>query len=80
MRKVGAYDAKTHLPGLLDAVARGERIVITRRGKPVAMLVPAAEGGELTAEEAIAWLRAFPKVRLGQGETIRQYIEEGRRF
>jgi prevent-host-death family protein len=37
---VGAGAAKTRLAGLLDRVQRGEEIVITRRGKPVARLVP----------------------------------------
>lgn len=32
MREVGAFEAKTHLLALLDAVARGETIIITRRG------------------------------------------------
>ena len=39
-REVGAFEAKTHLSQLLDAVESGERIVITRRGKPVAELSP----------------------------------------
>ena len=38
---VGSFEAKTHLPALLERVARGERITITKRGKPVAKLVPA---------------------------------------
>ncbi len=33
---VGAYQAKTHLPQLLDRVEGGETITITRHGKPVA--------------------------------------------
>ena len=37
---VGSYEAKTHLPQLLDRVEHGESIVITRHGKPVARLVP----------------------------------------
>ena len=39
---VGAYEAKTHLPRLLERVSRGERITITRHGVPVAELVPPA--------------------------------------
>ena len=33
------YSAKTHLSRLLDQVERGEEVIITRRGKPVAKLV-----------------------------------------
>ena len=40
METVGAYEAKTHLPRLLDRVARGEEIRITRNGRPIARLVP----------------------------------------
>ena len=40
MRAIGAFEAKTHLSELLAAVEKGETIVITRRGRPVARLVP----------------------------------------
>jgi prevent-host-death family protein len=38
--EIGAFDAKNTLGSLLDRVERGEEIVITRHGKPVARLVP----------------------------------------
>ena len=41
MREIGAFEAKTHLSALLEAVEAGEEVLITRRGKPVARLVPA---------------------------------------
>lgn len=37
---IGAFDAKTHLSQLLDRVEHGDRFEITRRGRPVARLVP----------------------------------------
>ena len=40
MTTVGSFEAKTHLPQLLERVSRGERITITKHGRPVAMLVP----------------------------------------
>ena len=40
MRHVSAFEAKTHFSRLLDAVAQGETIVITKRNRPVARLVP----------------------------------------
>jgi prevent-host-death family protein len=43
MANIGAYDAKTHLPKLLERVEKGERFVITRHGKAVAELTPVAE-------------------------------------
>lgn len=39
--EVSVYAAKTHLSRLLDRAARGEEVVITRNGRPVAKLVPA---------------------------------------
>jgi prevent-host-death family protein len=47
-KTVGAYDAKTHLPQLLDRVVSGEEFTITRHGKPVARLV--AVGGKSVEE------------------------------
>ena len=41
MATVGSYEAKTHLPQLLERVEHGETITITRHGKPVARFVPA---------------------------------------
>ena len=38
MKHIGSYQAKTHLPALLDRVARGEEFLITRQGKPNSLL------------------------------------------
>ena len=50
MATVGAFEAKTKFSALLERAERGEQIVITRRGKPVAKLVridrPARDDGE----------------------------------
>lgn len=55
MREIGAYEAKTHLSALLDAVAAGEEILITRRGRTVARLVPPE--GASAARRRAAWAR-----------------------
>ena len=79
---VGSYEAKTHLPQLLDRVEHGETIIITRHGKPVARLVPAtAEKARPDVRQAVAEMLAFrdkngPKLK---GLKIRDLIEEGRR-
>jgi prevent-host-death family protein len=81
MKTVGAFEAKTHLSSLLDRVAKGERITITRRGVPVAVLVPAmTESHKLTADEAIHRMRAMRERHRLDGTTVRELIEEGRRF
>jgi prevent-host-death family protein len=80
LSSVGAYQAKTHLAELLDRVERGERITITRHGRPVAVLVPPAGIPDVTVDEAIDALRSFRSTHsLGPGVTIRDLIEEGRR-
>jgi prevent-host-death family protein len=55
---IGASEAKTHLARLLHRVERGEEILITRRGKAVARLVPAAAGPDREAAMA-----AFRRLR-----------------
>jgi prevent-host-death family protein len=81
MESVGAYEAKTHLPQLLDRVARGEEIQITRNGRPVARLVPEPVEEASDVRSVIAEIREFRKGRkLGNDITIRDLIEEGRRF
>lgn len=81
---VGAYEAKTHLPQLLDRVEGGETITITRHGKPVAKLVPAAgETVKPDVRKAVEEMKRFQREHgpvLGPDLTIRDLIEEGRRF
>ena len=52
MEMIGAYEAQTHLSQLLDRVARGERLTITRHGKPVAQLIPVATDRQRAQEAA----------------------------
>jgi prevent-host-death family protein len=42
MKKASIRDVQHHLSELLERVARGEEITVTRRGQPVARLVPPA--------------------------------------
>lgn len=80
MDKVGSYEAKTHLPKLLERVAKGERITITKHGRPVAMLVPVQPGSQLSPKEAVKEMLEFGRGRKLDGLSIREMIEEGRRF
>ena len=63
MQSVGAYEAKTHLPRLLDRVARGEEIQITRNGRPVARLVTEPLEEATDVRSVIAQIREFRKGR-----------------
>jgi prevent-host-death family protein len=84
MKHVGIFEAKTHLSTLVDEVAKGAEVVITRHGKPVAKLVRAQ--AELNEEQvarrqkAIAGLREVAKRLNIQAthEEIKSWIEEGR--
>jgi prevent-host-death family protein len=80
MKSVGSYEAKTHLPRLLSEVEHGETITITKRGKPIAVLSPAVVVPEPDVHATIEQIKEFRKGRTLGGLTIREMIEEGRRF
>ena len=80
MATVGSYEAKTHLPSLLARVAKGEQITITRHGVPIARLVPVVAGQGLGTAEAIQEMRRLRKGRKLGDLSVREMIEEGRRF
>jgi prevent-host-death family protein len=82
MNIVGTYEAKGHFSQLLERVARGERITITKRGKPIAILVPALQNEKPDLKQIINNFIAYSKRQrrtLGR-LTVRNMIEEGRRY
>jgi len=80
MKTVGAFDAKTHLNELLRRVSKGETIRITLRGVPIARLVPDNDEAASDPAELVRDIRAARKgVKLGK-ITIRELIDEGRRY
>ncbi len=79
METIGAYEAKTHLPKLLERVIKGERITITKHGVPVAVLPPPLPLRKSEPNTVIAELRKFREKRTLKGLSIRDMIEEGRR-
>ena len=80
MDTVGSYEAKTHLPELLKRTAKGEEITITKHGVPIAMLVPAGTLKKSDVVAAIHGIREFRKGHTLAGVSLREMIEEGRRF
>ena len=78
MKQVGVYEAKTHLPRLLDEVEQGETITITRHGRPIARVVP-VRGRQRSVKEAIAAIREFRKGHTLGDITAKELIEEGRK-
>ncbi len=61
MRKIQASEAKAHLPALLDEVERGEALVITRHGKPIARIIPEPDGRKEKIDRVIAEIEEFRK-------------------
>jgi prevent-host-death family protein len=90
MREVGAYEAKTHLPRLLEQVEKGERFVITRHGRAVAELVPVTRQDQAAVRRAVQDLEALRSdlarrgVRmqdlLAEGQSVRDLAREGHRY
>lgn len=79
METVGAYEAKTHLPKLLERVIKGERITITKHGVPVAVLQSPLPLRKAEPRKVIAELRKFREKHTLKELSIREMIEEGRR-
>ena len=80
MHTVGSYEAKTHLSRLLEMVAKGESVTITKHGVPVARLVPADADAKREPAKVIEELREFRSGRKLGKLSLRKMIEEGRRF
>ncbi len=79
MIEVGAFDAKTHLSSLLNKVAQGEEVLITRRGIPVARLVPAEKADRSRVAQTIRRLRALRQGVELRGLSWKELRDLGRR-
>lgn len=81
--EVGTYEAKTQLPRLLARVAKGERVVITRHGKPVADIVPHVSSSLDAHRAAVNTLLGLRErlraagVRVSRAE-VKEWVNEGR--
>jgi prevent-host-death family protein len=74
---VGLFDAKTRLSELVEQVAQGgDDIVITRRGKAVARLVPIEPESEV--ESALALLLSARATSVSGSGSLRDLIDDGR--
>ena len=81
MEIIGVFEAKTHLSALLDRVAKGERITITRHGLPAALLVPFVSTDQRRShKEIVEGMREIRKrVKFGK-MSVRDMVNEGRRY
>lgn len=80
MSEIGAFEAKTHLPRLLQRVEAGERFVITKHNRPVAELIPFRPRDAEKVRSAIAGLKAFQKTHSLGGLSVRRIVEEARKY
>lgn len=76
--EVGIFEAKTRLSELVDQVAaNGEEVVITKRGRPVARLLPTASEAS-AVEEALSQLLAAREASVAGPGSLRDLIDDGR--
>jgi len=85
MSEVGSFEAKTHLPRLLDRVAGGETFIITKHGRPVARLVPVDPSPHADVARTVQELEALQQeLRLNapgtERLTVRELIDDGRKW
>lgn len=82
MTSMSFYEARTRLSELLDQVAKGQEILITRRGKPAALLSPPPSKTNKDVQEVVNKMLEYRDSRnrtLGTS-CVREVIEEGRRY
>ena len=78
MQIVGIYEARTRLSELIDKVASGEEITVTRHGVPVAKIIPVDTDQKIATREAIAAMQEFGRGRSLRGLNLKKMIREGR--
>jgi prevent-host-death family protein len=76
----GLFEAKTQLSALVERAARGEEITITKHGQAMARLIPVHPVATRNRHQVAARMRQMRSESNLEGVTIRQLIEEGRRF
>lgn len=76
---IGTFEAKRRLSALLDKVAQGEEVLITRRNTPVARLVPVTKAERMKTGKAIRKLLAFRKKVTLSGLNWKGLRDAGRR-
>jgi prevent-host-death family protein len=77
----GAEEARNQLPELLTAAQHGRQTIITRHGRPVAVLVPISASGEATAQRSLLPLMGSGRGLYGRdsGVTLRRLRDEWNR-
>ena len=79
MDDIGAYEAKTHFAELLNRVARGEQITITRHGVPVAVLGPPQKAQRQNMGDVLQELRSIVPQPVASIDEILAWTRAGRK-
>jgi prevent-host-death family protein len=79
VRSIGSYELKTHLSEVLDAVANGQAVTVTRHGKPIARTLPPEPARRPEVSAAVQGLMTYPRTPLPKGVSIKSLIDQGRR-
>ncbi len=81
MLTIGAFEAKTHFSKILAKVGRGERVIITKNGKKIAMIQPIELEGKISVEDAFKMMETLSK-KIGKtgitSKEIKEMKESGR--
>ena len=78
MRTFGISEARARLSELIEMVQEGEKVIITRRGIPIAKVIAIREENKVNVKDAIAQMRKFRASHPLRGLTLKKMIEEGR--
>lgn len=75
--EVGAFEAKTRFSELLETVHGGREVLVTRRGEPMARIVPIRD----RKEDMAVLLEEFARIRASArpGPSVRELREDGRK-
>ncbi len=85
-KTVGAYEAKSRFAELLNDVSRGVEVTITRRGEPVALLIPFGDARARRREALERWSKAKHEaiergdIKPATRDEVVGWVREGRRF
>lgn len=79
MDQIGLHEAKTRLSEIIAKVHEGNEYIITRRGIPVARLVPAEKPSREVAKKALEQAKQLRETLSLGGLKMKDLIEEGRR-
>lgn len=80
MLTVNSEEINAPLSSLLEQVTKGEQVTITQHGIPIARIVPVSETDRAAVGEVIEQIKEFQKAHRLNGLSIRDMINEGRKY